>query len=400
MAARRPLFPRSPRLWVLVTVATVSTCIICPADEPPRLAPVPAVIGARPERADPLTPERLSAADRDRLYEQVAQDGEIFERQGRHLRRLSQLLRPTVVHISATKPLPRPRNGKTTEEEAGSGVIARVAGRTVVVTNRHVVNRADLDDILLRLDDGREIHPQRAWSDADTDIAVLDVEADDLQPARLAEKDTLQIGDAVLAIGSPFGLAHSVTLGIVSAKGRRDLDLGEGRVRFQDFIQTDAAINPGNSGGPLVNIRGEVVGLNTAIASNSGGSEGIGFAIPIAMVMFVSRQLVEHGQVHRAYLGVSLDKTFTPQHADRLGMPRPVGALVLGVTPGAPADRAGIRREDVIIEYDGRPVDDDDHLLSLVSTTPLGRTVAVVIFRDRGRSTLELTVASRRDFEP
>jgi serine protease Do len=270
----------------------------------------------------------------------------------------------------------------------------------VVVTNRHVVNRAELDDILLRLDDGREIHPQRAWSDADTDIAVLDVVADDLQPARLAEKDTLQIGDAVLAIGSPFGLAHSVTLGIVSAKGRRDLDLGEGRVRFQDFIQTDAAINPGNSGGPLVNIRGEVVGLNTAIASNSGGSEGIGFAIPIAMVMFVSRQLVEHGQVHRAYLGVSLDKTFTPQHADRLGMPRPVGALVLGVTPGAPADRAGIRREDVIIEYDGRPVDDDDHLLSLVSTTPLGRTVAVVIFRDRGRSTLELTVASRRDFEP
>jgi serine protease Do len=269
-----------------------------------------------------------------------------------------------------------------------------------VITNRHVVNRASLDAITIRLDDGSLLRPLRLWSDADTDIAALEVKADDLPVARLAEEDTLQIGDSVLAIGSPFGLAHSVTLGIVSAKGRRDLDLGEGRVRFQDFIQTDAAINPGNSGGPLVNLRGEVVGLNTAIASNSGGSEGIGFAIPISMVMFVTRQLVEHGQVSRAYLGVSLERDFSPQLAERLGMRRPVGALVIAVTPGSPADQAGIRREDVIIEYDGRPVDDDDHLMSLVSTTPLGRTVNVAIFRDRGRETLRLTVASRRDFEP
>jgi serine protease Do len=381
-------------------LAAALAAVPCPGDEPPRLAPVPTVIGSRAERIDPLTPARLSAADRDRLYEQVVQDAELFERQGRHLRRLTQLLRPAVVHIDATKPLARPRAGKTTEDEAGSGVITRVAGRTVVITNRHVVNRASLDAITIRLDDGSLLRPLRLWSDADTDIAALEVKADDLPVARLAEEDTLQIGDSVLAIGSPFGLAHSVTLGIVSAKGRRDLDLGEGRVRFQDFIQTDAAINPGNSGGPLVNLRGEVVGLNTAIASNSGGSEGIGFAIPISMVMFVTRQLVEHGQVSRAYLGVSLERDFSPQLAERLGMRRPVGALVIAVTPGSPADQAGIRREDVIIEYDGRPVDDDDHLMSLVSTTPLGRTVNVAIFRDRGRETLRLTVASRRDFEP
>jgi serine protease Do len=381
-------------------LAAALAAVPCPGDEPPRLAPVPTVIGSRAERIDPLTPARLSAADRDRLYEQVVQDAELFERQGRHLRRLTQLLRPAVVHIDATKPLARPRAGKTTEDEAGSGVITRVAGRTVVITNRHVVNRASLDAITIRLDDGSLLRPLRLWSDADTDIAALEVKADDLPVARLAEGDTLQIGDSVLAIGSPFGLAHSVTLGIVSAKGRRDLDLGEGRVRFQDFIQTDAAINPGNSGGPLVNLRGEVVGLNTAIASNSGGSEGIGFAIPISMVMFVTRQLVEHGQVSRAYLGVSLERDFSPQLAERLGMRRPVGALVIAVTPGSPADQAGIRREDVIIEYDGRPVDDDDHLMSLVSTTPLGRTVNVAIFRDRGRETLRLTVASRRDFEP
>ncbi|HBB74102.1 MAG TPA: serine protease, partial [Planctomycetaceae bacterium] len=216
-------------------------------------------------------PVRLSSSERDRLYEQAARDAEPLERQALQLRRLAQLLQPSVVHIDATKPLARPRNGKTTEEEAGSGVVVEIAGRTVVVTNRHVVHRASLDDIKVRLDDGRELVPRRLWSDAATDLAVLEIEAD-VDLARLADGDTVLVGDTVLAIGSPFGLARSITLGIVSAKGRRDLELGDGAVQFQDFIQTDAAINPGNSGGPLVNLRGEVVGINTAIASNSGGS--------------------------------------------------------------------------------------------------------------------------------
>jgi len=370
-----------------------------PADEPPvRLAPIPATVG-RDDRVDPMRPARLSASERERLYEQAARDAEHLEQQGRQLRRLMQLVRPTVVHIDATKPLQRPRNGKATEDEAGSGVITKVAGRTVVLTNRHVVNRAELDAIAVRLDDGRELRPRRLWSDAGTDIAVLELEGDDLQPARLAEGDVLQIGDTVLAIGSPFGLAHSVTLGIVSAKGRRDLELGEGTVKFQDFIQTDAAINPGNSGGPLVNLRGEVVGINTCIASNSGGNEGIGFAIPMPMVMFVAKQLVENGSVARAYLGVTLDKEFSPRAAGQLGMVRPVGARVVAVTPGAPADMAGIRGDDVILEYDGTAVEDDDHLMSLVSMTPADRTVEVVIFRDRQRLPLQISVASRSAFE-
>ena len=170
-------------------------------------------------------------------------------------------------------------------------------------------------------------------------------------------------------------------------------------MKFQDFIQTDAAINPGNSGGPLVNLRGEVVGLNTAIASNSGGSEGIGFAIPIPMVIFVARQLVELGTVPRAYLGVALDKKFDQQEADRLGMVRPVGSRVETVTRGAPADLAGIRPNDVILEFEGKPVEDDDHLMSLVGMTPLDRTVELVIFRERERMTLRMKVASRKDFE-
>ena len=379
-----------------LTLAVLATVM---ADEPGRrLTPVEATARSD-DRVDPMRPVRLTAQERARLYDQAARDAEPLELQAMQLRRLASLLKPTVVHIDATKRLSRPRGGRVTEDEAGSGVIVEVAGRTVVITNRHVVNGADLDAIAIRLDDGREFLPRRSWSDAGTDIAVLELEGDDLPAARVAAADTLQIGDTVLAIGSPFGLAHSVTLGIVSAKGRRDLELGEGTVRFQDFIQTDAAINPGNSGGPLVNLRGEVVGLNTAIASNSGGSEGIGFAIPMPMVMFVAEQLVDHGVVARAYLGVALDRDFTADEAGRLGMVRPGGARVEAVTGGAPAAAAGVQPDDVILEFDGRPVEDDDHLMSVVGMTAVDRTVTVVIFRDRGRMELEIPVARRTDFE-
>jgi len=414
--------PSAPARGILAILAVAAAALVTGpaprADEPPvRLAPIerpgleaPGADGPREERVDrqaagsggrvdPMRPARLSSGEREQLYEQVTRDAELLERQGAQLRRLTKLLRPAVVHIDAKKPAARPKNGKTSEEEAGSGVIGLVSGRTVVITNRHVVNRADLDNITIRLDDGREIRPSRLWSDPGTDIAVLEITGDDLETARFATADSLQIGDTVLAIGSPFGLSHSVTLGIVSAKGRRDLELGEGGVKFQDFIQTDAAINPGNSGGPLVNLRGEVVGLNTAIASNSGGSEGIGFAIPISMVMFVTRQLVETGVVSRAYLGVTLDRVFTQKDAHRLGMVRAVGAHVAGVTKGSPADVAGIRADDVILEVDGTPIEDDDHLVSLVSVTPTDRTLTLGVFRNGARVTLSMPVASREQFE-
>jgi serine protease Do len=318
--------------------------------------------------------------------------------QGAQLRRLSVLLRPAVVHIDARK-----SNGRVSrddEQEAGSGVITNLADEVVVITNRHVIHGADLDNITIRLDDGREIQPSRVWTDADTDIGVMLINESHLPTARLSEGDGVQIGDTVLAIGSPFGLAHSVTLGIVSAKGRRDLELGEGGIRFQNFIQTDAAINPGNSGGPLVNLRGEVVGLNTCIASNSGGFEGIGFAIPISMVMFVARQLVETGTVSRAYLGVALDKVFTLATAHKLGMTRPVGARVTGITPGSPAEDIGLLPNDIILEFAGNPIEDDDHLVSMVSMTPTNQEVRIRVFRNGQPLSLEVTVASREAFEP
>ena len=351
------------------------------------------------ERVDPVRPARLTAAERDRLYEQAAREAEHLEQQARQFRRLVDLVRPTVVHIEARKPLQRPRNGKATEEESGSGVIARVAGKKVVLTNRHVIHRAELDAITVQLVDARIVKPRRLWSDAATDIAVLEIDGDDLPEARLAAGDPVQIGDTVLVVGSPFGLRNSVTLGIVSAKGRRDLKLGEGGVRFQDFIQTDAAVNPGNSGGPLVNVRGEVVGIITAIASNSGLNEGIGFAIPMPMVLFVADQLVENGSVARGFLGVTLHREFAIEAANQLGLVRPVGARVESVGAGTPAATAGIRVDDVIIEYAGKQVDDDDHLLSLVSTTPADSTVDVVIFRDGKRVGLRLRVTNRPAFE-
>jgi serine protease Do len=368
-------------------------------DEPPvRLAPI-APRSSATGRIDPLRQDRLTEVEREELYEQVARDADYLERQAAQLRRLTQLLKPTVVHIDARKPLLRPKNGKASEEEAGSGVITEVAGRTVVITNRHVVHRSDLDAITIRLADGRELRPTRLWSDAGTDIGVMEIQGDDLEKARLGRRDSVQIGDTVIAIGSPFGLSHSVTLGIVSAKGRRDLDLGEGGVKYQDFIQTDAAINPGNSGGPLVNLRGEVIGLNTAIASNSGGSEGIGFAIPISMVMFVTDQLVRTGTVSRAYLGVTLDSVFTQESAHRLGLVRPVGARVSAVTKGSPADVAGIKPDDVIVAFDGASIEDDDHLVSLVSITSTDRTVTLGVFRNREMIDLSMPVASREQFE-
>ena len=276
------------------------------------------------------------------------------------------------------------------EQGSASGVI--VTGDGYILTNNHVVDHAE--KVQITLHDGRSLTAKVVGTDPKSDLAVVKVDGAALPAITFADSSQVEVGDLVLAAGNPFGLGESVSLGMVSAMGRATMGLD-----YEDFIQTDAAINPGNSGGPLVNLRGEVVGLNTAIASNSGGSEGIGFAIPIPMVMFVARQLVEHGSVPRAYLGVALDKQFDRKEADRLGMVRPVGTRVEAVTRGSPADLAGIRPDDVILEFDGRPVEDDDHLMSIVGMTPLDSMVQLVLFRDRERMTVRMKVASRRDFE-
>jgi serine protease Do len=269
----------------------------------------------------------------------------------------------------------------------------KLGGRDFILTNRHVIKAANEKSIKIRLSDGRQINPTRVWSDQDTDIAVMAVNAPGLTAAKLGNSDEMEIGDFVLAVGSPFGLSHSITFGIVSATGRRDLQLGDG-VKFQDFIQTDAAINPGNSGGPLINLHGEVVGMNTAIASSSGGNEGIGFSIPINMVMIVAKQLVERNSVVRAFMGVSLDSAFDPATAISVGLKRPRGARVKDVTPDSPAADANLQKGDVILEYGGVRIDNDSHLINLVSLTEVGREVPLLVFRDQQVIKVTVKVAS------
>ena len=243
------------------------------------------------------------------------------------------------------------------------------------------------------------------WSNTSTDVAVIRITEKDLLPARLGDSNRVEIGDFVLAVGSPFGLSHSVSYGIVSAKGRWDLALGRGDVGLQDFLQTDAAINPGNSGGPLLNLYGEVIGINTAIASNSGGNEGIGFSIPINLALNVAKQLVRRGSVATAYLGVVLDNRIGQQLsretnvAREFGLSQPGGAIVKDITPGSPAADAEIKRGDIIVEFNGVRVEDDRHLVNLVSLTPLEAVVSVDVVRKKQLRTIHMRVGRRSDYE-
>jgi serine protease Do len=346
----------------------------------------------RLERIGPSSPQQ-----RAQLYQELERHAQVLEAQAAVVRIVAKLVGPAVVHVEADTPPPaatvQPRGKRL--EETGSGVIVEWGGKHYVVTNRHVIRGAPLDGIRINLADGRRILPRKVWDDPDTDVAVLAIAAPDLVAAPLGDSSRLEIGDFVLAVGSPFGLSHSVTFGIISAKGRRDLRLGEGGVRFQDFLQTDAAINPGNSGGPLVNLRGEVVGIATAIASNSGVNEGIGFAIPVNMVKFVAPQLIERGKVSRGFLGVNLNSRFGPGAAGELGLPAAIGAHITNVTKNSPAEKANLQVGDVILEFNHVPVEDDNHLISLVSMTEAGTKVPLLVFRDRKTFTVEVELAER-----
>jgi len=347
------------------------------------------------------SPDETSSREaRERLYDEVAREVAAIQPYGTLLKKVVRLIKPTVVHIEARQAA---RLGgrviRRPIEEAGSGVVIELRGKLYVLTNRHVIDNTALEGIDVNFADGSLIHPTNVWMDPSTDVAVMRVSARGLTPARIGDSDQVEIGDFVLAMGSPFGLSHSVTYGIISAKGRRDLELGDGSIRYQDFLQTDAAINPGNSGGPLVNLRGELIGLNTAIASSSGGSEGIGFTIPINMAITVARQLVENGRTLRAYLGVSLNPNFGPAEAARLGLSLARGAHVSSVTANSPAAKAAIQREDVVIKFDGYRIEDDDHLIKVVGFTPVGKEVQVIVFRDGKLVTLTVKVVDRSRFE-
>ena len=329
----------------------------------------------------PITVTPTIRTDRDAEYAAIARDVERFGRELDLVKRVVKLITPAVVHIES-KPLPR-YQGSLRIEEAGSGVIVQFGSRFYVLTNRHVIRHSSAERIEIHLADGRVFNPKQIWSDSETDVAVMAIEAaTGLAAARLGDSDALEIGDFVLAVGSPFGLSQSVTRGIVSAKGRHNLNLGDEDLKWQNFIQTDAAINPGNSGGPLVNLRGEIVGLNTAIASASGGNEGIGFSIPVNIVSRTARALVDNRDVPRGFLGVKLDINFNQRRAEALGLGRLVGTRVSRVEPKSPAEQADLRVNDVILEFNGVRIEQDMHLISLVKLAEVGRDVELLVLRD------------------
>lgn len=258
---------------------------------------------------------------------------------------------------------------------SGSGFIIDKDGR--ILTNNHVVR--DAESINVTLNDGRQFKAKVVGADPATDVAVIKIDGHDLPVLPLGDSDKLRIGDWAIAIGNPLGdLRGSVTVGIISAQGRSNLNIFGGTPEFQDFIQTDASINFGNSGGPLCNIRGEAIGINTAI--NTSG-QGIGFAIPINLARHVAEQLVAHGSVQRAMMGVNLAE-MTPEIAEGFGLAGTQGVIVQNVTRGSPAEKAGIQRNDVIVELNGEPVTDLQKFRLKVVDTAVGTTIHLVVLRD------------------
>ena len=281
-------------------------------------------------------------------------------------------------------PFPGAPHGGGKRQGSGSGFIIRKDG--IIITNNHVVE--DAKEITVTLTDKTEYKAKILGRDPKTDLAVIKIEPKATLPvASLGNSDVLQVGDWVMAIGNPFGLSNTVTAGIVSAKGR-----SIGSSPYDDFIQTDASINPGNSGGPLFNEQGEVVGINSAIFSQSGGNIGIGFAIPINLAKKLVPELEEHGSVTRGWLGVAIQKV-TPELASSLGLTESRGALVADVTGGSPAAKGGIERGDVIVGFNGKKVEESATLPKLVAETAVGKTVPVEVMRNGKTKTVEVTVA-------
>jgi len=318
-------------------------------------------------------------------------------------RQASQRAMPAVVNIFTTKEAkqpPHPLNndplfrrffgdGFGQDERQfslGSGVIVSPEG--YILTNNHVVEAAD--EIEVALADGRKVSAKLVGTDPETDLAVIKVDLKNLPSITLGRLENTKVGDVVLAIGNPFGVGQTVTMGIVSALGRNHLGINT----FENFIQTDAAINPGNSGGALVDTQGHLLGINTAIYSRSGGSLGIGFAIPVTTVKTVMESIIRNGQVVRGWIGVE-PQDITPELAESFGLQKTSGTIIAGVLKGGPADKAGVKPGDILLSVADKPVTDTISMLNLVAQLTPGDKVKVTVLRKSRETQLDLTVGKR-----
>ena len=380
------------RLW-LVFAQTATICLaalfVVSTLKPewlPQRAALPQALPVAPRQGAPAPPSVPGAARTGSFHDAVQRSS------------------PAVVNIFTSKEVRAPRNpllndplfrrffgeqfGDETQRATslGSGVIVSPSG--YILTNHHVVQTAD--EIEVALSDGKRMLAKVVGNDPETDLAVLRVNADKLPAIGFGQSDALRVGDVVLAIGNPFGVGQTVTSGIVSALGRSGLHINT----FENFIQTDAAINPGNSGGALVDARGDLVGINTAIYSRSGGSMGIGFAIPVSTAKMVLEQIIRSGTVTRGWIGVEVQE-ITPAIAESFKLPDANGAIIAGVLPGGPADKAGAKLGDVLIAINGAPVDDPQGMLNLVAALQPGAAAKLKLRRRTQSLELQVTVGRR-----
>jgi len=282
-----------------------------------------------------------------------------------------------------------PPKGEYKTQSLGSGVIVRIDnGTAYILTNNHVV--ADMDELKVKLSDKREFSAEIVGTDEQTDLAVIKIEGDNLVAAKMGDSDALKQGQWAIAIGNPFGLSHTVSVGVVSAMGRS----GVGIANYENFIQTDAAINPGNSGGPLLNIDGEIIGINTAIFTRSGGYQGIGFAIPVNMAKSVLRDLIDKGKVTRGWLGVAI-QDMNASLAEQFGVAVTEGILISDIQDGSPAKEAGFERGDILIEYDNKAMGDVNQLRNIVAQTEVGKEVKVKVLRKSNETVLTVKIGEQ-----
>lgn len=367
--------------FCLVTFAGNVTPVPAEETEAPSLEK-PAENGENSKSKENKTsPQTSDSSERDALFAELEKQSAILKAQEKVLKIVSEIISPSVVHITSDSVKRGPRGERIKQHDEGSGIIIQRQNRFFILTNHHVIKDALYENIEIQYFDNRTANPIHVWYDKETDIAVMEVQEKGLIPAKIGDSNQTDIGDFVLAVGSPFGLNSSVTFGIISAKGRRALNI-DANVNLQDFIQTDAAINPGNSGGPLVNLQGEVIAMNTAIASNTGVSAGIAFSIPIKMVELIADQLIIYGKAKRAYLGVTLESAFTSRQAKAMGIEKGNGALVSEVAPGSPAALGNISAGDVIVTFNKTSVDDEKHLYNLVNLTEIGPEIPVMVYRN------------------